>query len=115
MSLSAFYKSQSEQIPTLFLLELSEKYQSSGIRLSWTDLRLFYITARIEIENFPAKFNGRNAEELLGDVVTVMDLVKEQGYTMSFQNVSSQLLSGKNPREIVASFVHTMWHGTKKS
>lgn len=113
MSLAEFFKHQSMQVPTIRLLQISAEFKKYGIHLLWSDINLFYQSAKIETQTNPVRFK-KPPEELLNDVLEVLNLVKEQGYEMSFQNVSLQILAGKNPREIVSSFVHTMWHGTKK-
>ena len=112
MGLPEFFKFQSKQMPVIRLLQISAKFKKYGIQLLWSDINLFYQSAKIETQTNPVKFQ-KPPEELLNDVLEVLNLVKEQGYEMSFQNVSLQILAGKNPREIVSSFVHTMWHGTK--
>lgn len=114
MSLATFYQNQSQQIPMFELLKLYEQYQKADIDLTWSELLLFFKSAKIETEGQPEKYGGRKAEALLDDVLTVVELVKSEGYNISFHTVCNQILAGKNPRIIVSTFIHEMWHGKGK-
>lgn len=108
ISLPSFYQLQSRKFPMIRLLIIAKKFKSEGIVLTWSDIELFYQSASIEIEANPEKFQ-KPAVELFQDVLETMVLVKSEGYELSWNHTVMQILSGKNPREITAAFVHLMW------
>lgn len=114
MTLGRFYQLQSFDFPTLKLLELASRFKKSGIQLTWDDIDMFFSSARAELGANPGKFK-KSPVDLFGDVLETLELVKSEGYDLSYQNAVMQILSGKNPREITSNFVHLMWSSEGKS
>jgi len=114
MTLGRFYQLQSFDFPTLKLLELASLFKKSGITLTWDDIDMFFSSARAELGANPGKFK-KSPVDLFGDVLETLDLVKSEGYVLSYQTAVMQILSGKNPREITSGFVHLMWTSEGKS
>lgn len=114
MTLGRFYQLQSFDFPTLKLLELASRFKKSGISLTWDDIDMFFSSARAELGANSGKFK-KSPVDLFGDVLETLDLVKSEGYELSYQNAVMQVLNGKNPREITSDFVHLMWISEGKS
>jgi len=114
LTLSRFFQLQSQGFPTIRLLEISARFRDAGIQLTWEDIDLFFGTVRAEMLGSGTAYK-KPPVELFSDVLTAIDLVRSEGYVLSFQNAMMQILAGKNPREIAASFVHLMWSGEPKT
>ncbi|MCK6603027.1 MAG: hypothetical protein L6Q77_14515 [Bacteroidetes bacterium] len=114
LTLSRFFQLQSQGFPTVRLLEITARFRAAGIQLTWEDIDLFFGTVRAEMLGSGTPYK-KPPVELFSDVLTAIDLVKGEGYVLSFQNAMMQVLAGKNPREIAASFVHLMWSGEQKT